>query len=68
MAPDAMDDQIKNDIIMGYSDLQGLGCKQSAYDNISQRPEEPIWSYIVRYSRLFRLLNGTAANLSLIHI
>ena len=41
MAPDATDDQIKNDIITGYSDLQGLGCKQSAYDNISQRPDEP---------------------------
>ena len=25
MSPDAMDDQIKNDLITGYSDLQGLG-------------------------------------------
>ena len=62
MAPDAMDEQIKNDLITGYSDLQGLGCKQAAYDNIAQRPEEPVRSYIVRYSRLFRLLNGTAPN------
>ena len=62
MAPDAMDEQIKNDLITGYSDLQGLGCKQAAYDNIAQRPEEPVRSYIVRYSRLFKLLNGTAPN------
>ena len=47
---------------MGYSDLQGLGCKQAAYDNIVQRPDEPLRSYIVRYSRLFKLLNGTAPN------
>ena len=62
MAPDATEEQIKNDIITGYSDLQGLGCKQAAYDNIAQRPEEPLRSYIVRYSRLFKLLNGTAPN------
>ena len=35
-SPDATDDQIKNDLITGYSDLQGLSCKQAAYDNISQ--------------------------------
>ena len=58
--PEATDDQIKNDLITGYSDLQGLGCKQSAYDSIMQRPDEPLRSYIVRYSRLFKLLNGTA--------
>ena len=62
MAPDATDEQIKNDLITGYSDLQGIGCKQAAYDNIAQRPEEPVRSYIVRYSRLFKLLNGTAPN------
>ena len=62
MASDATDEQIKNDLITGYSDLQGLGCKQAAYDNIAQRPEEPVRSYIVRYSRLFKLLNGTAPN------
>ena len=62
MTPDATDEQIKNDLITGYSDLQGLGCKQAAYDNIAQRPEEPVRSYIVRYSRLFKLLNGTAPN------
>ena len=62
MAPDATDEKIKNDLITGYSDLQGLGCKQVAYDNIAQRPEEPVRSYIVRYSRLFKLLNGTAPN------
>ena len=62
MAPDATDEQIKNDLITGYSNLQGLGCKQAAYDNIAQRPEEPVRSYIVRYSRLFKLLNGTAPN------
>ena len=62
MAPDATDEQIKNDFITGYSDLQGLGCKQAAYDNIAQRPDEPVRSYIVRYSRLFKLLNGTAPN------
>ena len=62
MAPDTMDEQIKNDLITGYSDLQGLGCRQAAYDNIAQRPEEPVRSYIVRYSRLFKLLNGTAPN------
>ena len=62
MSPDATDDQIKNDLIMGYSDLQGLSCKQAAYDNISQRPDESHRSYIVRYSRLFKLLNGTAPN------
>ena len=62
MSPDAMDDQIKNDLITGYSDLQGLPCKQAAYDNITQRPDEPLRSYIVRYSRLFKLLNGTAPN------
>ena len=62
MSPDATDDQMKNDLITGYSDLQGLSCKQAAYDNISQRPDEPLRSYIVRYSRLFRLLNGTAPN------
>ena len=60
MSPEATDDQIKNDLITGYSDLQGLGCKQSAYDSIMQRPNEPLRSYIVRYSRLFKLLNGTA--------
>ena len=62
MAPDATDEQIKNDLITGYSNLQGLGCKQAAYDNIAQRPEEPVRSYIVRYSRLFKLLNSTAPN------
>ena len=36
MSPDATDDQIKNDLITGYSDLQGLSCKQAAYDSISQ--------------------------------
>ena len=56
------DDQIKNDLITGYSDLQGLGCKQAAYDNIMQRPDEPLRSYIVRYCRLFKLLNGTVPN------
>ena len=60
MSPEATDDQIKNDLITGYLDLQGLGCKQSAYDNIMQRLDEPLRSYIVRYSRLFKLLNGTA--------
>ena len=35
MAPDATDEQIKNDLITGYSDLQGLGCKQAAYNNIT---------------------------------
>ena len=58
MSPDATDDQIKNDLITGYLDLQGLGCKQAAYDNITQIPDEPLRSYIVRYSRLFKLLNG----------
>ena len=62
MSPVATDDQIKNDLITGYSDLQGLGCKQAAYDNITQKPDEPLRSYIVRYSRLFKLLNGTAPN------
>ena len=62
MSPEATDDQIKNDLIIGYSDLQGLGCKQAAYDNIMQRPDEPLRFYIVRYSRLFKLLNGTALN------
>ena len=62
MSPEAMDDQIKNDLITGYLDLQGLGCKQAAYDNITQRPDKPLRSYIVRYSRLFKLLNGTAPN------
>ena len=62
ISPDATDDQIKNDVITGYSDLQGLGCKQAAYDNIAQKPDEPLRSYIVRYSRLFKLLNGTAPN------
>ena len=33
---EATDDQIKNDLITGYSDLQGLGCKQSAYNSIMQ--------------------------------
>ena len=60
MSPEATDDQIKNDLITGYLDLQGLGCKQSAYDSIMQQPDEPLRSYIVRYSRLFKLLNGTA--------
>ena len=36
MSPEAMDDQVKNDLITGYSDLQGLGCKQATYDNIMQ--------------------------------
>ena len=62
MSPEATNDQIKNDLITGYSDLQGLGCKQVAYDNIIQRPDEPLRSFIVRYSRLFKLLNGTAPN------
>ena len=56
MSPDTTDDQIKNDLITGYLDLQGLGCKQAAYDNITQKPDEPLRSYIVRYSRLFKLL------------
>ena len=62
MSLDATNDQIKKDLITGYSDLQGLSCKQAAYDNILQRPDEPLRSYIVRYSRLFKLLNGTAPN------
>ena len=36
MSPEATDDQIKNDLITGCSNLQGLGCKQSAYDSIMQ--------------------------------
>ena len=60
MSPEATDDQIKNDLITGYSDLQDLGCKQAAYNTIMQRPDEPLRSYIVRYSRLFKLLNGMA--------
>ena len=48
MAPDTTDEQIKNDLITGYSNLQGLGCKQAAYDNIAQRPDEPVRSYIVK--------------------
>ena len=48
MSPEATDDQIKNDLITGYSDLQCLGCKQAAYDNIMQRPNEPLRSYIMR--------------------
>ena len=36
MSPEAMDDQIKNDLIRGYLDLQGLECKQAAYDGIMQ--------------------------------
>ena len=35
MSLDATNDQIKNDLITGYSDLQGLSCKQAVYD-ISQ--------------------------------
>ena len=62
MSPDATDDQIKNDLITRYLDLQGLGCKQAAYSNITQKPDEPLRSYIVKYSRLFKLLNGTAPN------
>ena len=62
MSPDATDDQIKNDLITRYSDLQGLGCKEAAYNNIAQKPDEPLRSYIVRYSRLFKLLNGTVPN------
>ena len=64
MSPDTTDDQIKNDLITGYSDLQGLGCKQAAYDNIAQKQktDECLRSYIVRYSRLFKLLNGTVPN------
>ena len=62
MSPEAMDDQIKNDLITGYSGLQGLGCKQAAYDNIMQRPDKSLRSYIMRYSRLFKLLNSTAPN------
>ena len=62
MSPDATDDQIKNDLITRYSDLQGIGCKQAAYDNITQKPDEPLRSYIVRYSKLFKLLNGTVPN------
>ena len=62
MSPDATDDQIKNDLITGYSDLQGLGCKQATYDNIAHKPDEPLRYYIIRYSRLFKLLNGTAPN------
>ena len=62
MSPDATNDQIKNNLITRYSDLQGLGCKQAAYDNITQKPDEPLRSYIVRYSRLFKLLNGTVPN------
>ena len=60
MSPEATDDQIKNDLITGYSDLRGLGCKQSAYDSIMQRPDEPLRSYIMWYSWLFKLLNGPA--------
>ena len=60
MSLEATDDQIKNDLITGYSDLQGLGCKQSTYDSILQQPDEPLRSYIMRYSQLFKLLNGTA--------
>ena len=52
----------KSRMITGYSDLQGLGCKQAAYDNIMQRPNEPLRSYIITYSRLFKLLNGTVPN------
>ena len=62
MSPDARDDQMQNDLITGYSDLQGLGSKQAAYDNITQRPDKPLRSYIIRYSRLFKLLNGTVPN------
>ena len=33
---EATDNLIKNDLITGYSDLQGLGCKQAAYNGIMQ--------------------------------
>ena len=36
MSMEATDDQIKNDLLTGYSDLQGLGCKQSTYDSVMQ--------------------------------
>ena len=36
MSLEATNDQIKNNLITGYSDLQGLGCKQAAYNNIMQ--------------------------------
>ena len=62
ISPDATDDQIKNDLITGYSDLQGLGCKQAVYDNITQKQDKPLRSYIVRTSRLSKLLNGTVPN------
>ena len=62
MSPETTDDQIKNDLIISYSDLQGLGCKHTAYDNIMQRPDKPLRSYITRYSRLFKVLNGTTPN------
>ena len=67
MSPEATDDQIKNDLITGYLDLQGLGCKQAAYDNIMQKPDKPLRSYIMRYSRLFKLLNSTAPNVNSLH-
>ena len=41
MSPDATDDQTKNNLITGYSDLQGLGCKQAAYDNITRDQMNP---------------------------
>ena len=44
MSLEATDDQIKNDLITGYSDLQGLGCKQSAYDSIMQQSDKPLRS------------------------
>ena len=36
MSLEATDDQINNDLITGYSDLKGFGCKESAYDSIMQ--------------------------------
>ena len=51
MSPEATDDQIKNDLITGYSDLQGLGCKQAAYPmnpeilhhEVQQTVQAPEW-------------------------
>ena len=51
MSPEATDDQIKNDLITGYLDLQGLGCKQAAYPmnpeilhhEVQQTVQAPEW-------------------------
>ena len=62
MSPDATNDLIKNDLITGYSDLQGLSCKQQCMTTSLSDQMNPSGRILLDTAGYSKLLNGTAPN------